>query len=155
MPPSLLFQLFAASIVTPQTAEQFRLGLLQALQSPDANVSKSAAQAVAALAAYDVPRGVWPNLLPTLLNNVNDVNAATMSLPTKIASLNALGYMCETVNDIDTYEKSVVDQILHTVVSGMEASKPSHRVLHSARPSWSRLICSLSSSKASSLLPSL
>ena len=107
--------------VSPSTADQFRLGLLQALQSPDAQVSKTAAQAVAALAAWDVPRGFWPTLLPTLLNNVNDLNTVES---TKIATLNALGYMCETVNDIDTYEKAIVDQILHTLVNGMEASKP-------------------------------
>ena len=112
--------MFIICTVSPQNAEQFRLGLLQALQSPVAQVSKFAAQPVAALAAYDVPRHVWPTLLPSLLSNVND---PAIVESTKIASLNALGYMCEAVNNIDAYEKTIVDQILQTLVHGMDASK--------------------------------
>ena len=82
--------------------------------------SHTAAQVVAALAAVEVPANQWPSLLPSLFANVS---SSSVEMGPKIASLDALGYMCESMNVVDI-EKGIVDQILNTVISGMSQSSP-------------------------------
>lgn len=90
----------------PQVQEQVRLGLLQTLSSLAgdpaslATFGRTVAQAVGCLASVELPTRVWPSLLPTLLANVSDPN---VSLDTKVASLEALGFTCEglEVDDLD------------------------------------------------------
>eukprot|EP00607_Mallomonas_marina_P010538 CAMPEP_0182418286 /NCGR_PEP_ID=MMETSP1167-20130531/2761_1 /TAXON_ID=2988 /ORGANISM="Mallomonas Sp, Strain CCMP3275" /LENGTH=853 /DNA_ID=CAMNT_0024592429 /DNA_START=51 /DNA_END=2612 /DNA_ORIENTATION=- len=100
--------------------QQIRTGFLQAILSPVQVASHTAAQVIAAFGAIDIPGGHWPDLLPTLFQNVS---SAEVSLSSKVASLEALGYMCEIMNP-DEIEKSVVDQLLNTIVDGMRSDRP-------------------------------
>lgn len=76
----------------------------------------------------------WSNLLPTLFQNVS---SAEIGISAKVASLEvscilklrllsfvkALGYMCDAMSP-DQVEKSVIDQILNTIVDGMRPDRP-------------------------------
>jgi importin subunit beta-1 len=73
----------------------------------------------AALGAIEVPTGQWLTLLPAIFANVS---SPATSEGTKIASLETLGFMCDAIED--EMEKSVVDQILNTIISGMSADRP-------------------------------
>lgn len=73
----------------------------------------------------DVPSGQWPELLPSLFNNVSS-NEVTI-IP-KIYSLEALGYMCSAM-DPSQVEKKIVDQLLNTIVDGMRADRPNEMKL--------------------------
>ena len=64
-----------------------------ALHSPVQKVGRVAAQAVAAIAAVELPQGQWPELIEILLGFVN--NAA--NTPLRISTLNAIGYICESI----------------------------------------------------------
>ena len=99
----------------PAVKEQIKNGMLQSLYATDRNVSHTAAQVVAAFAALEVPMGTWQAVVPALLNNVSQAQASDL---TKTSSLEALGYLCESI-EADSMEKSVVDQILNAIVQGM------------------------------------
>lgn len=100
--------------------DQIRTGFLQALLSPVQTASHTAAQVVAAYGAIDTPRNEWPTLLQTLFQNVSSAEIPSVS---KVASLEALGYMCDTMNPGDV-AKPMVDQILNTIVDGMRSDRP-------------------------------
>eukprot|EP01039_Chlorochromonas_danica_P011194 gene11194-12482_t len=105
----------------PQFKEGIRNELLKAVQSPVQVVSHTAAQAVAAFGAVDVPRNEWPALLSTLFNNIS---SAEVHEGCKVASLEALGYMCD-VMDPEQVPPPVVNQILTSIVDGMRADRRS------------------------------
>jgi hypothetical protein len=48
---------------------------------------------VASIASIDLPKDQWPSLMPELLQNVNKAD----NLPLVQCSLDALGYVCDTV----------------------------------------------------------
>lgn len=100
--------------------DQIRAGFLQALLSPVQVASHTAAQVIAAFGSIDIPRGQWSGLLPTLFQNVSSPD---ISLISKVASLEALGYMCDSMES-NVIEKGVVDQILNTIVDGMRSDRP-------------------------------
>lgn len=104
---------------------QVRTLCLQSVHSPVKSVSHTAAQVLASIAAIDVPTGQWPELLPSLFNNVSSTE---VTMTAKVHSLEALGYMCEAM-DPDQVEKSVVDQLLNTIVDGMRADRPNEMKL--------------------------
>lgn len=103
----------------PAIKEQVKAGLLQALLCPLKTVSHTAAQVVAAFGAIDVPNGAWESLLPQLFTNVSSPDAPLFA---RVASLEALGYLCEEM-DPDSVEKGVVDVILNTIVDGMRPDR--------------------------------
>lgn len=63
---------------------------LQAILSPVNVVSHTAAQIIAAYGAVDVEGGLWPSLLPTLLNNISNPEIPTKP---KVSSLEVRTYM--------------------------------------------------------------
>lgn len=64
-----------------------------ALHSPTQKVGGVAAQSVAAIATVELPVGQWPELIEILLGFVNNAS----NTPLRIATLNAIGYICETI----------------------------------------------------------
>ena len=56
------------------------------------HLHRSAAQCVAHIAAVELQMGTWPDLIPTLLNNVTSPQSTEQL---KEASLEAIGYICE------------------------------------------------------------
>ena len=67
---------------------------LGTLGSPSTKAGAVAAQVVAAIAAVELPHDQWPDLVGQLLGFVNNPRSAT-SL--KIATLQAIGFICESI----------------------------------------------------------
>ena len=56
-------------------------------------IGAAAAQVVSAVAAIELPVDQWPELVPTLLNNVTDAADEAKRMTTLIA----IGFVCESV----------------------------------------------------------
>ena len=93
---------------------------LRALSSDNSAAGRAAAQFVAAIAAIEIPRNQWPELMQTLVENVG-----TGADKQKQASLTAIGFICET-DDLDLREslQHHSNAILTAVIQG--ARKEEH-----------------------------
>ena len=87
---------------------------LQALGSKDTRAGQAAAQFIAAIAAIDIPRNQWPELMSALVENVGEGEDHL-----KQASLQTIGYICEG-EDQDLRDTLVAhsNAILTAVVQG-------------------------------------
>ena len=70
--------------------------VLTTLASPVRVGRATAALVVGKLAAIEIPRHLWPDLVDLLLHNIH--NAPNVDL--KQATFEALGYVCEEVNSM-------------------------------------------------------
>ena len=87
---------------------------LQTLGSKDTRAGQAAAQFIAAIAAIDIPRNQWPELMSALVENVGEGEDHL-----KQASLQTIGYICEG-EDQDLRDTLVAhsNAILTAVVQG-------------------------------------
>jgi hypothetical protein len=80
------------TMLDPNAKAQMKGALLMALASPQIRAGSVSAQVLASVAALEIPRGEWTDLITTLLNNV------TMDQPNvKLTSLQTIGYICESI----------------------------------------------------------
>ncbi|KAI0314478.1 karyopherin Kap95 [Amylostereum chailletii] len=104
------------------TRSKIKQDVLMALHSPTQKAGSVAAQAVAAIAAVELPQGQWPDLIELLLGFVNNAS----NTPLRIATLSAIGYICEQIDpDILTVR---ANEILTAVVHGARKEEPSQEV---------------------------
>lgn len=66
--------------------------IFQALSAANIRCGVVAAQAIAAVASIELPTQQWPDLIKGLLQNVS-----TGQTTTKQASLQAIGFICESI----------------------------------------------------------
>lgn len=66
---------------------------LQTLSSSNPQAGNAAAQVIASIAAIELPRNQWNELMPSLVKNVSDQAASDHQ---KQASLTTIGYICES-----------------------------------------------------------
>lgn len=87
---------------------------LQTLGTNNAQAGQAAAQVIAAIAAIELPRELWPELMPTLVRNVGE-GADHL----KQASLTSIGFICES-QDMDLRDSLAQhsNAILTAVVQG-------------------------------------
>ncbi|KAI0060137.1 karyopherin Kap95 [Artomyces pyxidatus] len=112
--------------VDPETRAKIKQDVLMALHSPVQKAGSVAAQAVAAIAAIELPQGQWPELIEILLGFVNNAS----NTPLRISTLNAIGYICETIDpDILSLR---ANEILTAVVHGARKEEPSSEVQYAA-----------------------
>jgi len=71
---------------------QIKGALLQTLTSGNVRVGAATAQVIAAIAAIELPRSEWNDLITQLLSNVT-----TEQTNLKLASLSTIGFICETI----------------------------------------------------------
>mmetsp|Transcript_1337 Transcript_1337/g.1780 ORF Transcript_1337/g.1780 Transcript_1337/m.1780 type:complete len:860 (+) Transcript_1337:100-2679(+) len=111
-------KLAAYAAVDASTKAQIRAGSLQTLMSPVKSARHTSAQVVGSLGAIELPENQWPELLPALLNNV------TGQFPdeVKVATLEALGYMCEDWGE-EAIDQAQTDQILTSIVDGIRKDR--------------------------------
>jgi importin subunit beta-1 len=97
---------------------------LQTLASPNAQAGQAAAQVVASIAAIELSRNQWPELMHALVRNVSDGTAHQ-----KQASLTTIGFICES-QDADLRSALVQhsNAILTAVVQGARKEEPNHEV---------------------------
>jgi len=83
----------------------------------------AAAQCLQLIAMVELPRGLWPNLLPTLVQNVT--NAASTEIM-KESTLQAIGYICQDVEPRCMEDSA--NEILTAIVHGMRRDEASNQV---------------------------
>jgi importin subunit beta-1 len=83
----------------------------------------AAAQCIQYVAAVELPRNMWPNLLQVLVGNVTNASSTEMC---KEATLEAIGYICQDIDTKCLEEKS--NEILTAIVHGMKREEPSNHV---------------------------
>lgn len=77
--------------VDPNIKTQVKALALKTLSSNDSRAGHASAQFIASIAAIEIPRDMWPELMQTLVNNVGE--GADHQ---KQASLTAIGFICDT-----------------------------------------------------------
>jgi importin subunit beta-1 len=101
---------------------------LATLSSNHTRAGQSAAQFVASIAAIEIPKDHWPELMPTLVRNVGEG-----STHLKQASLATIGFICESedpeLRDSLTQHSNA---ILTAVVQGARKEEPNSDVRHAA-----------------------
>ncbi|KAK5080651.1 karyopherin Kap95 [Exophiala xenobiotica] len=113
--------------VDPNIKKQVKELALQTFNSPSM-ASSSAAQLVATIAAIELPRNEWPELMPLLVNNVGSGPERT-----KMSSLTTIGFICES-EDADLREALVMhsNAILTAVVQGARKEESNQDVRNAA-----------------------
>lgn len=101
---------------------------LKTLASNDARAGQSAAQFIASIAAIEIPRELWPELMPELVKYVGE--GADHQ---KQASLTTIGFICET-EDADLRDSLAQhsNAILTAVVQGARKEEPNADVRNAA-----------------------
>ncbi|GBF94393.1 importin subunit beta-like [Raphidocelis subcapitata] len=101
-----------------------RAALLQALSMEPQEVRGTVALVVAKVAAIDLPRREWGELIPALMANMS---ATPPNHGVRQATLQALGYVCEEMAALkdDVLSPEQINMVLTAVVSGMSAEEPS------------------------------
>ncbi|KAJ7547373.1 hypothetical protein O6H91_08G082800 [Diphasiastrum complanatum] len=119
----------------PSAKAQIKGAVMQTLSSAVLDASHTAAQVIAKIAAIELPRSEWPELIGILLGNMG---GPQVEQPThlKQATLETLGYICEEVS-ADVLAQDQVNSILTAVVQGMNATETSNEV----RLSATRALC--------------
>jgi importin subunit beta-1 len=98
------------------------------LGSTDSRAGQSAAQFISSIAAIDLPRELWPDLMPALVENVG-----SGSDQKKQSSLTCIGFICET-EDQDLRESLAQhsNAILTAVVQGARKEEPNNDIRNAA-----------------------
>jgi importin subunit beta-1 len=76
----------------PMIKQQLKTALLTTLGSSNVRVGAATAQVVSAIAAIELPRNEWSDLISQLLSNVT-----TEQTNLKLASLSTIGFVCESI----------------------------------------------------------
>ncbi|KAI9203949.1 karyopherin Kap95 [Polychytrium aggregatum] len=97
--------------------------LLVTLGSPERRAGHTSAQVIAAIANIDLPRGQWSDLINNLLSFVATAGADTNK---KISSLEAIGFVCETINPDVLQSQS--NAILTAIAQGAHKNEPNEDV---------------------------
>jgi importin subunit beta-1 len=101
---------------------------LGTLSSPDSRAGQSAAQFISSIAAIEIPRNQWPELMPTLVENVGQGGDHQ-----KQASLTTIGFICDT-DDADLRDalQHHSNAILTAVVQGARKEETNNEVRFAA-----------------------
>lgn len=101
-----------------------RAHALKALGSADSGTGTQAAQFVASIAAMEMPRNLWPELMPQLVQNVGEGPDHL-----KQASLNTIGFICEMQDgDLQASLSHYSNSILTAVVQGARKEETNNNV---------------------------
>lgn len=108
----------------PDTKKGVKELTLRTLASNNAQAGQASAQVIASIAAIELPRDQWPELLPSLVKNVGD-GADHL----KQASLTTIGFICES-EDADLRDSLVQhsNAILTAVVQGARKEETNNEV---------------------------
>jgi len=108
--------------LSDETKQSVKFSVLNTLNSDDIKAGSTAAQVIAAIAAIDIPRNQWPDLIQILLENVTKSEKSNL----KQASLQTIGYTCELINPEILASQS--NSILTAVVNGAVKEEPNQEV---------------------------
>ncbi|TKA26670.1 hypothetical protein B0A50_04778 [Salinomyces thailandicus] len=114
--------------VDPNTKQAVKSLGLQTLGSNDSRAGASAAQFISSIAAIELPRKQWPELMKALVENVGSGSDSK-----KQASLAAIGFICETEDQ--NLRESLAQHsnaILTAVVQGARKEEPNNDIRNAA-----------------------
>jgi importin subunit beta-1 len=107
-----------------ETKTRIKQLALETLSSSNAQAGQATAQVVAAIAAIELPRNQWPDLMHALVRNVSEG-----SQHQKQASLTTIGFICESQDtDLRNSLVSHSNAILTAVVQGARKEEPNIEV---------------------------
>lgn len=114
--------------IDPQVKQEVKALSLQTLGSSDSRSGQSAAQFISSIAAIELPREQWPELMPTLVENVG-----TGTDHKKQASLTTIGFICEA-DDQDLRDSLAQhsNAILTAVVQGARKEEANNDIRNAA-----------------------
>jgi importin subunit beta-1 len=94
--------------------------VLRNLASQSKPIRSQIASLVSAIAAIEVPRGEWLELIPMLCTNANHTDSQV-----KLASLQTLGFICEELEpmDLNAGLKNAIVSALTTTISKDEGNE--------------------------------
>lgn len=104
----------------PGARNQIKALCLGTLRSPKRMAATAASQVVAKIGAVELPAKQWPNLLDSLVKNMAEVVADGDLL--KTATLEALGYLCEDLED-EAIDPPDTNKILTAIVDGLREDR--------------------------------
>ncbi|KAJ2841809.1 karyopherin Kap95, partial [Coemansia brasiliensis] len=104
---------------------QVKQGAMVTLGSENRQATTAAAQAIAAITATELPQGQWLDVITLLLQNVSTNNTGL-----KVASLQTIGFICESINPDILATQS--NPILTAVVQGANSEETSQEVRYAA-----------------------
>ena len=114
--------------IDPQIKTQVKSLALQTLSSTDSRAGQSSAQFIASIAAIELPREQWPELMGTLVENVGSANDQN-----KQSSLTCIGFICETEDqDLRDSLAQHSNAILTAVVQGARKEEPNNDIRNAA-----------------------
>jgi len=106
------------------TKKRVRELTLQALASSSSQAGQAASQVVASIAAIELPREQWPELMPTLVRNVGEGGDHL-----KQSSLTTIGFICESQDaELRASLTQHSNAILTAVVQGARKEEPNPEV---------------------------
>ncbi|KAJ8074787.1 karyopherin Kap95 [Marasmius tenuissimus] len=109
--------------INPEAKTKIKQQSLMTLGSAQQKAGTFASQVVAAIAAVELPNGDWQDLIEILLGFVNNQsNSANL----KIATLQAIGFVCEQIKPEILALRS--NEILTAVIHGARKEEPSQEV---------------------------
>ena len=112
----------------PNTKQAVKNLALQTLGSSDSRAGQSAAQFISSIAAIELPREQWPELMPALVENVGSGSDSK-----KQASLTAIGFICETEDqNLRDSLAQHSNAILTAVVQGARKEEPNNDIRNAA-----------------------
>ncbi|CAI7747871.1 unnamed protein product [Closterium sp. NIES-54] len=106
---------------------QIKAALLATLGSPVQDARHTSAQVVAKIAAIELPRNEWPELVVGLLGNMGSP-AQPQPDHLKESTLEALGFVCEEIAGTDSLAQEQVNSVLTAVVQGMNKTEPNNDI---------------------------
>ncbi|KAF9265156.1 ARM repeat-containing protein [Marasmius fiardii PR-910] len=109
--------------MNPEAKSKIKQDSLMTLGSGNPKAGTFASQVVAAIAAVELPNGEWQDLIEILLGFVNNQNNNTNL---KIATLQAIGFVCEQIKPEILALRS--NEILTAVIHGARKEEPSQDV---------------------------
>ena len=114
--------------VDPSVKDSVKSLALKTLASNDLRAGQSAAQFIASIAAIEIPRNDWPQLMGTLVENVGQG-----PVHLKQSSLTTIGFICET-QDAELRAALIghSNAILTAVVQGARKEEPNADVRNAA-----------------------
>ncbi|KAK9709325.1 karyopherin Kap95, partial [Basidiobolus ranarum] len=112
--------------IDPNNKAQVKQSVLNTLASPDLKAGTVAAQVISVIAAIEVPRAQWPDLIKILLDNITNTDNTNL----KQSTLQAIGFICETIDP--EILATQANQILTAVVTGARKEEPSNEVRYAA-----------------------
>lgn len=114
--------------IDPEVRSSVKRLALKALSSSDARAGTQAAQFIASIAAIELPRNEWPELMSTLVQNVGEGQDQQ-----KQASLATIGFICEMQDhELQNSLSQHSNTILTAVVQGARKEEQNADVRNSA-----------------------